>query len=353
MSTTTAKSQPKLASTRQLARKLGLVMVGPKALTIARERRGKGFCYRDAKGKPIEDHETLDRLASLAVPPAYEEVRFAENPRAHLQAIGRDAARRLQYRYHPDWEKVRETRKAQRLAEFVGALPRIRRAVSRQLDCDEPTREFACAAVVELVAETSIRAGSEEYANERGTRGAATLLKSNVRCRDGKLSLHFRGKGGKEIEKESEAPRLVAAVETLRKLPGKRLFQYRAEDGEVRTVKARDVNGFLREIAETAITLKDFRTLCASAAVLQELSGVEPADSPTGRRRQVREAVRNAAEELANTPTVCRKSYVHEAVLEAFENGVLEDYADALKAARSPAKREQALAEVVAAAAAA
>ena len=348
-----AKPVPKPASTRQLARKLGLVIVSPKALTMARERRGKGFCYRDAKGKLIEDRETLERLASLAVPPAYEQVRFAANPRAHLQAIGRDAAGRLQYRYHPDWEKVRETHKAQRLAEFVSVLPRIRRAVIKHLDSAEPTREFAYAAVIELVAATSIRAGSEEYANERGTRGAATLLKSNVRCRDGKVSLHFRGKGGKEIEKESEAPRLAAALEILRKLPGKRLFQYRGEDGELRSVKARDVNRFLQEIAESAITLKDFRTLCASAAVLQELSRVEPADSPTGRKRQVREAVRNAAEELANTPTVCRKSYVHEAVVEAFENGVLEDYADALRFARSPAKREQALAEVVAAAAAA
>jgi DNA topoisomerase I len=350
---TAVKTVPKRASTRQLARKLGLVIVSPKSLTIARQRHGKGFCYRDAKGKLIENHETLERLVSLAVPPAYEQVRFAMNPRAHLQAIGRDAAGRLQYRYHPDWEKVRETHKAQRLAEFVSVLPRIRRAVIKRLDSAEPTREFAYAAVIELVASTSIRAGSEEYANERGTRGAATLLKSNVRCRDGKVSLHFRGKGGKEIEKESEAPRLVAALEILRKLPGKRLFQYRGEDGEPRAVKARDVNRFLQEIAESAITLKDFRTLCASAAVLQELSRVEPADSPTGRRRQVREAVRNAAEELANTPTVCRKSYVHEAVVEAFEKGVLEDYADALRFARSPAKREQALAEVVAAAAAA
>jgi DNA topoisomerase-1 len=348
-----SETQPKLASTRQLARKLGLAIVGPKSLTIARERRGKGFCYRDAKGRLIEDAEVIARLASLAVPPAYQEVRFAENPRAHLQAIGRDAAGRLQYRYHPEWEKVRETQKAQRLAQFVSALPRIRRRIARHLEGDQPTREFAYAAVIELVAATSIRAGSEEYAQERGTRGAATLLKSNVRCRDGKVSLHFRGKGGKEIEKESESPRLVAAIETLRKLPGKRLFQYRGEDGAPHAVKARDVNRFLQEIAESAITLKDFRTLCASAAVLQELSRVEPASSPTGRKRQVREAVRNAAEELANTPTVCRKSYVHEAVVQAFENGVLEDYADALKSARSPAKREQVLAEVVAAAAAA
>ncbi len=175
------------------------------------------------------------------------------------------------------------------------------------------------------------------------------MLKSNVRVADGRIVLRFRAKGGKDVVKDVDAPRLAAAIEALRKLPGKRLFQYKSEQG-VYPVHAQDVNVFLREIAEVAITLKDFRTLCASAAVLEELSKLEPAQSATGRKKQVLQAVKNAAEELSNTPTVCRKSYVHDAVVEAFENGVLEDYADALKATRSPAKREQVLAEVVAAA---
>jgi DNA topoisomerase-1 len=289
----------------------------------------------------------LRRLKSLAVPPAYENVMYAADPDAHLQAIGRDAAGRIQYRYHPDWTKVRETRKAQRLAQFVEALPRIRRRVGRKLSEEDMTKEFALSAVIELVSSTSIRAGSEEYAREHGTRGAATLLKSNVRITDGKLSLHFRAKGGKDFQREVDAPRLIAAVEAMRKLPGKRLFQYKSDTG-VHAVHAQDVNVFLREIADVAITLKDFRTLCASAAVLEELSQTTPAESKTGRKKQLLEAVRHAADELANTPTVCRKSYVHEAVVEAFENGVLEDYADALKNTRSPAKREAVLAEVVA-----
>jgi DNA topoisomerase-1 len=291
----------------------------------------------------------LRRLKSLAVPPAYENVMYAADPDAHLQAIGRDAAGRIQYRYHPDWTKVRETRKAQRLAQFVEALPRIRRRVGRKLSEEDMTKEFALSAVIELVSSTSIRAGSEEYAREHGTRGAATLLKSNVRITDGKLSLHFRAKGGKDFQREVDAPRLIAAVEAMRKLPGKRLFQYKSDTG-VHAVHAQDVNVFLREIADVAITLKDFRTLCASAAVLEELSQTTPAESKTGRKKQLLEAVRHAADELANTPTVCRKSYVHEAVVEAFENGVLEEYADALKNTRSPAKREAVLAEVVAAA---
>lgn len=335
--------------TRELAHKLGLKIVRPEKLTLARKRHGEGFSYVDAKGRAIKDKRLLLRLKKLAVPPAYENVMYAADPSAHLQAIGRDAAGRLQYRYHADWEKVRETRKAQRLAQFVGALPRIRRRIAKHLSEEQPTKEFALSAVIELVANTAIRAGGEEYAKERGTRGATTMLKSNVRVQDGKIVLRFRAKGGKDVVKDVDAPRLTEAVETLRGLPGRRLFQYKTESG-VYSVRAQDVNRFLQEIAEVAITLKDFRTLCASAAVLEELSQLQPAPSETGRKKQVRDAIKNAAEELSNTPTVCRKSYVHDAVVEAFESGVLEDYADALKSTRSPAKREQALAEVVAAA---
>ncbi|HEY5338539.1 MAG TPA: hypothetical protein VIJ85_10065 [Rhizomicrobium sp.] len=342
------KHSPKPDSTRALARKLGLKIVRPEALTLARKPRGDGFTYLDGKGHAIRNKITLARLKHLAMPPAYENVMYADDPRAHLQAVGRDVAGRIQYRYHADWTKVRETRKAQRLAQFVGALPRIRRSIGQILSGTEPTKEFALAAVVELVANSSIRAGGEEYAKERGTRGATTLLKSNVRLTNGKVALHFRAKGGKNFEKEIDVPRLAFAIDILRRLPGKRLFQYRGANGSVHPVHAQDVNRFLGEIAEAAITLKDFRTLCASAAVLEELSKLEPAESERGRKKQIAEAVRNAAEELSNTPAVCRKSYVHEAVVQAFENGVLEDYADALKATRSPAKREKVLSEVVA-----
>jgi DNA topoisomerase I len=343
------KPASKPPSARVLARKLGLKIVRPEQLTLARRRHGEGFTYLDAKGHAIKDKALLTRLKKLAVPPAYENVMYAADPRAHLQAIGHDAAGRLQYRYHADWEKVREMRKGMRLSQFVEALPRIRRRIGRNLAEESLTKEFALSAVIELVATTSIRAGGEEYARERGTRGAATLLKSNVRVQDGKIVLRFRAKGGKDVVKEVDAPRLIGAIEVLRGLPGKRLFQYKSDSG-VHPVHAQDVNRFLQEIADVAITLKDFRTLCASAAVLEELSKLEPAESATGRKKQVLQAVKNAAEELSNTPTVCRKSYVHDAVVEAFENGVLEDYADALKTTRSPAKREAVLAEVVAAA---
>src|SRR6478752_2855151 len=167
-----------------LAKGLGLRLVAADALAIRRRRCGKGWTYIDPDNRVIRDRATVQRLARLAVPPAYADVLYAEDPAAHLQAVGRDAAGRLQYRYHPDWEKVREMRKARRLARLADVLPRIRRSVAQHLSAPEPTRESALAAVIELVACSAIRPGSESYARQHGTRGATTLLKSNVTLDD-------------------------------------------------------------------------------------------------------------------------------------------------------------------------
>lgn len=335
----------------KLANKLGLTLCHQSELTIRRVKRGKGFSFVMPDGRAIRKKIVIARLNSLAVPPAYVEVRYSEDAMTHLQAIGRDAAGRLQYRYHPDWEKIREAGKARRLAKLVDALPRIRRAVARHLSGNEPTKEFALAAVIELIARTAIRPGSESYARLNGTRGATTLLKSNVSIEDDCIVLAFRAKGNKSVRKECGAARLVRAIEILRKLPGRRMFQYRDADGNIRVVNAAQVNQFLRELAGIAISLKDFRTLMASAAVLESLSRVVPAESARGRRRQVLEAVRAAADELANTPAICRKSYVHETIVTAFEDGILERFSSTLKGCRSPVRREQILAKVVATAA--
>jgi DNA topoisomerase-1 len=327
-------------------------LVKPEALTISRRRHGRGFAYCDADGVRLRDPATVARLAKLAVPPAYVEVRYAEDPAAHLQAIGTDAAGRLQYRYHPEWEKVRELRKARRLVRLVEVMPRIRRSVAQHLACASPSREAVLAAVIELVARSAIRSGSEDYARLHGTRGAATLLKSNVTVEGETVILSFRAKGGKVVRKEFTAGLLVPMLERLRALPGRRLFQYRDEGREIRVVTARAVNAFLREIAGgVAISLKDFRTLLASAAVLETLARQAPATSARQRRRQVLDAVRKAADDLANTPAICRKSYVHASVVAAFEEGVLEGLADTLKRSRSAARREQLLMSIVAIAA--
>lgn len=348
------ESQPprRPARVATLARRLGLRLGHPDELTIRRIKRGKGFGFVAENGKTIRNKDVLKRLNSLAVPPAYVEVRYAADAALHLQAIGRDAAGRLQYRYHADWEKVRETRKAHRLARLVEALPRIRRSVAQHLSVGEPTREFALAAVIELVARTAIRPGNESYAKLNGTRGATTLHKSNVAVEGDCVVLSFRAKGGKQVRKECDASRLATALRVLLVLPGRRLFQYRDANGDLRSVSTAQVNSFLREVAGISISLKDFRTLMASAAVMESLSRVSPAENARARRKQVLEAVRAAAEDLANTPAICRKSYVHESIVTAFEDGLLERFASTLKSCRSMARREQLLAKVVATAAA-
>ena len=340
---------PEEPTERRLVRRFGLRRIAVKALTIRRVRAGRGFAYLNADGTCIRDHSIRRRLAKLAVPPAYRDVLYARDPSAHLQAVGRDEAGRLQYRYHPAWEKIRERRKAQRLLRLLDTLPRIRRAVTQHLACGEPCRDYALAAAVELVGASAIRAGSEPYARERGTRGAATLLKSNVTVTGETVVLSFRGKGGKRVEKELRAPRLAAAMSRLATLPGRRLFQYRNGEGAVYPIRARDINAFLRSLAGARISLKDFRTLCGTARVLERLVHITPAQSERQRKRQVLDAIREAADDLVNTPAVCRKSYVHQTVLDAFEAGALEKYAAAVKTGRKPARRELLMARVLAA----
>jgi DNA topoisomerase I len=346
--------KPKLngkTSVLELAQELGLKLGDQNGLTIRRIKRGKGYSFVRANGAHIRDARTIRRLHAMAVPPAYREVRYSPDPNSHLQAVGRDAAGRLQYRYHADWEKVREHRKAHRLAKLVAALPKIRRNVSAHLADHEPTREFALSAVIELIARTAIRPGNESYARLNGTRGATTLLKSNVTLEDDSFVLTFKAKGGKAVRKECNAAKLVRAIGILRTLPGKRMFQYRDSSGTVRTVSTTTVNTFLREIAGIKISLKDFRTLMASAVVLESLSRISPANSARGRKKQVLEAIRAAADKLSNTPAICRKSYVHDTIVTAFEDGILERFAATMKGQRTPNKREQLLAQVVMAAA--
>jgi DNA topoisomerase I len=335
-------------TTRRLAKRLNLILVGPGDLSWSRQRHGESFRYITAKGAPLRNAPALQRLKSLAIPPAYEQVRYAADPKAHLQAVGRDAAARLQYRYHPDWEKVRELRKARRLSRLVDALPKIRRKVAQILAGRAPTKEFAIATVVELIARTAIRPGNDAYTRKHGSRGATTLLKSNAAIHDNVIVLSFRAKGGKQVRKECDAQKLIDAITVLKTLPGKRLFQYRDDAGVIRPLSAHQVNQFLRDVSGTKISLKDFRTLLASAAVLESLARVRPAESARKRRSQILEAIRETAEELANTPAICRRSYVHETVVTAFERGMLEKFARTLKGCRSSAAREKVLSQVIA-----
>jgi DNA topoisomerase-1 len=332
------------AFVRDLAKAKGLTLVAPAALTLRRIPRGAGFSYCHEDGRRVRDKAELARLKALAVPPAYVEVRFAADPSAHLQAVGTDAAGRLQYRYHPAWTDVREAVKARRLATLARALPEIKRAVVRTLAAADLSADFAAAAVVHLVDLTALRAGAERHARDRGTRGASTLLKSNVVVRRNTVLLEFKAKGAKRVTKEVRDARLAKAIARLQQLPGRRLFQYRAADGAVHSVRAREVNDYLREVGGRRISLKDFRTLVGSTGVLEALAAHPAGRSQRERRSQLQSAVVDVAEELANTPTVCRKSYVHAAVVTAFENGRLSRMR---KVPRSAAKKAAAVARLV------
>ena len=291
---------------------------------LTRRRSGKGFAYLDGRGRAVRDPKILGRIRSLAIPPAYEDVKIARDPRAHLQAMGTDAAGRIQYRYHPDWTEIREARKVERLGAICAALPRIRRIIARDLRRPELCRRRVLAAVIALIDKTHVRIGCEDYVHTGRSRGAATLLKRNVHLAGETVALAFRGKGGRAIQCSVASPPLARAIRELGKQKGARLFRIRGEDGRLRNVTAGDVNAYLHELAGENVTAKDFRTLAATAAAAEKLRGVERSGSTTARRRQLNAVMREIAEMLANTPAVTRKSYVHRRLVESFESGALD-----------------------------
>ncbi len=310
-------------SIEEVAAQAGLKLAAPRDLSITRKRAGRGFYYLDHKGRRISDKAVLERIRSLAIPPAYEDVRIAADSRHHLQAIGRDEAGRAQYRYHPDWEAVRETRKVERLDQVIEALPKMRRAVARDLASPRLSRAKALAAAVALIDETHIRVGCEAYVRSNKAHGASTLLKRHLEVKGDSVRLSFRGKGGKEVSAKLRSARLARALARVASLPGRRLFQYRDDDGRIRRITSTDVNAYLREVTGLPVTAKDLRQLGASATAAEQLVDVEPAQSETGRRRQLAAVMRAVSERLSNTPAVVRKSYVHAIVVEAFASGAL------------------------------
>lgn len=293
--------------------------------------------YIDAGGQRIADAATLRRIRGLAIPPAYTDVRIAADPRAHIQAIGRDDAGRIQYRYHPDWETVREARKLGRLARVCEVMPRLRRTVARDLNRPGLERRRIIAAVVTVIDRTHVRIGHDDYVHTGRSRGAATLLKRNATLDGDFVRLDFRGKGRRQVHVEVVSRPLARVLADLLCLRGSRLFRYRDEAGRLRNVTALDVNAYLNEIARAPVTAKDFRTLSATAAAAARLSQMEPEQSPTRRRRQLAGVMREVADMLGNTPAVVRRSYVHRRVVDAFEKGRLQRLARALGGERSPA----------------
>ena len=310
---------------QSLSRRNGLTYVESSELPLRRRRCGKGFSYRDAAGRTLRDKAAKARIKALAIPPAWTDVCIAEDEQAHIQAVGRDAEGRLQYRYHPDWESVRARAKERRLLRFGSALPRLRRAVKSAFAGSEVTRTKVLAAVVRLIDLALLRPGHEEYARDEGGRGATTLLKKDVTVEGDKVMIAFQGKGGKDIRQKVKDRSLARVIRKLTNSRGRRLFTAPDENGAERPITARELNSFLARASGIGISAKDFRTFRASATALAFLIKHNGHESKKSRAKAIVGAADEASEILANTRTVARSSYIHASIIKAYERGKLKE----------------------------
>lgn len=327
---------------------MGLVHVSDSQPGLSRLRRGKGFSYRDADGRPIADREELARIRALAIPPAYTEVWICSNPHGHLQATGRDARGRKQYRYHPRWKKFRDVGKFDHMVEFGDALPALRRCVRRDLALEGLPRAKLAALIVQLLDDTLIRIGNDRYTRENHSYGLTTLRSRHVRAQHGRLRFAFRGKSGQDREVEMDDQRLVRIVRRVQHLPGQRLFQYIDDNDQLQPVDSGMVNEYLHACCGNGAThefsAKDFRTWGGTVHAARILAGTPHPDGGGKKAWQstLAKAVEEVATILGNTPAVCRKSYIHPRVLEGWSNGSLHE-AIPLAVAAHPRKLERRL----------
>ncbi|MDP9371326.1 MAG: DNA topoisomerase IB [Chloroflexota bacterium] len=288
---------------------------------IRRKRAGKHFSYIGLDGKPIRDRETLQRIRSLGIPPAYKDVWISPDPRGHLQATGYDAKGRKQYRYHPRWREVRDETKFERMLAFGRALPKIRERVDHDLSLPGLPREKVLATVVRLLETTLIRVGNEEYAQQNRSYGLTTMRDKHVDIKDSRIRFKFRGKSGKEHDIDIKDRRLANIIKRCRDIPGQELFQYIDDEGERQAIDSDDVNKYLKEITGDDFTAKDFRTWAGTVLCSLALQEFEAVDSDAQAKKNIVQAVKSVSERLGNTPAVCRKSYIHPAVLESYTDG--------------------------------
>ncbi|MEO7432336.1 MAG: DNA topoisomerase IB [Dokdonella sp.] len=309
------------------AKIVGLTYVSDDQPGIHRRRRGSGFFYLDAHGKRVTDEEVLARIRRLAIPPAYEDVWICASARGHLQATGRDARQRKQYRYHARWHAIRGNGKFTRVAEFGGQLPRLRRRLRRDLGLPGLPREKVLAVAVSVMAETMIRVGNEEYARTNKSYGLTTLRERHVAfLRDGRVRLSFRGKSGQPHDVTVDNARLTRVLRRCQQLPGQALFQYLDDDGARQPIDSGMVNDYLRDAMGGEFTAKDFRTWGGTVRAIALLART-PIPESTGERAlaaAIAAVVRNVAESLRNTPAVCRGSYIHPAAFETWRAGRLQ-----------------------------
>jgi len=292
---------------------------------IRRVRTGSGFRYLRADGRPVRDKPTLARIKALAIPPAWNDVWVCPQANGHIQAVGHDAKGRRQYRYHADYRAARDEAKFDRMVAFGKTLPRIRKAVARDMARRGLSRRKVLAAVIRLLETSLIRVGNEEYASDNGSFGLTTLRDRHAQINGGVIRFRFRGKSGVAHDVSLSDRRLARIVKQSQDLPGQELFQYTDDDEKVRDIGSADVNEYLREIAGDDFTAKDFRTWAGTVLAALALEEFKSFDSQAEAKRNVMSAIRRVAEKLGNTPAVCRKGYIHPRVIDAYLQGTMRD----------------------------
>ena len=321
------------------ARSAGLRYVCDGTPGIRREMGPLGFKYLGPDGKVIRKVEELKRIRALAVPPAWTEVWICTDPRGHLQATGRDARGRKQYRYHPSWRTCRDETKYDRMQAFAAALPAIRARTAADLARPGLPREKVLATVVQLLEKSLIRVGNEEYARQNQSFGLTTMRDKHVDVKGSTLSFQFRGKSGIRHAVSVDDKRLARIVKQCKDLPGQDLFQYVDEEGELRNVGSADVNAYLKEISGEDFTAKDFRTWSGTVLACAALRELERGETLAQAKKNVVQAIEAVSKLLGNTRSVCRKSYIHPAVIDSYVDGSM---LEGLKRRAAPALRKAA-----------
>ncbi len=309
----------------EAARAAKLRYVSDKKPGFTRHRVGDAFEYHDTDGRKITDEDTIARIRKLAIPPAYTDVWICRDANGHLQAVGRDARGRKQYRYHPNWRAVRDENKYGKMLVFGRVLPTIRERVSADLRLPGLPKRKVLAAIVALLEKTMMRVGNEEYAKGNKSYGLTTLRDRHVRIKGGHVEFDFRGKHGIEHHIDLDDRRLAKVVERCRDIPGQDLFQFLDQDGQRHGIGSDDVNEYLHEISGEEITAKDFRTWAATTLAAATLAELQRFDTQAAAKKEVLRAIEGVAKRLGNTPAICRKCYIHPAVFEGYLDGTLAE----------------------------
>lgn len=303
---------------RDAAESAGLVYANDQEPGFTRRRSGRGWSYRDTAGARVTDRAAIERINAIGIPPAYTDVWICPDPLGHIQATGRDAKGRKQYRYHPRFREVRDSTKYEHMLAFAAALPGIRARVDADMGGRGLSREKVLATVVRLLETTMIRVGNATYARENRSYGLTTLNDRHVAVKGGTLRFRFKGKSGKRWNLKLSDRRVARVVRQSQELPGQHLFQYLDDEGAQREVTSGDVNAYLREVSGRDITAKDFRTWTGTVLAALALAEFEAFDSEAAAKRNIRAAIEQVSARLGNTPAVCRRCYVHPAVIDGY-----------------------------------